>query len=225
MLCDLGDYDKATSTYARALATSNGAERRSARVPRGRAGRERLVADARRAAHEGCEGREPITPTKSRLFSAPRASRVASRRTTCSRSLERAYAADPSSKQVAALYEGLDGRSGQARPARGRSSRSSSRTRRTRSAARRWRTSSARAGCRVTRTWTRARSSSRSRSSSIPRTKARSTTCATPTVARAATGIACSRSPKKRSRTPARTATRRSSSRRPAPSPGVSSGI
>ena len=58
VLCDLGDYDKATSTYARALATSGGAERRSARVPRGRAGRERLVADARRRARERARRRE-----------------------------------------------------------------------------------------------------------------------------------------------------------------------
>ena len=130
------------------------------------------------------------------------------------------------SKQAAALYEGIDGRGGQARRARAASSRRSSQTEADKKRAREARARLRHAlGRRVTRTSTRARSSSRSRSSSIPRTRARSTTCATPTGARAATGIACSRSPKRRSRTPARTATRRSSSRRPARSPGVSSAI
>lgn len=108
VLCDLGDYDKATSTYARALATSNGQDAEA------RACLEDVQAESgswqthvaqlqERARSAGDEG---DAATKSRLLL--RAARITRRFAPDDvlGMLERAYATDPSSKQCAALYEG-----------------------------------------------------------------------------------------------------------------------
>lgn len=105
VFCDLGDYDKATSTYARALSTSGGqsAEARAcledvqAESGSWKAHVEQLV----RASDEA-----DSSAAKSRLLL--RASRVARRFAPDEvfDLLERAYIADPGSKQTAALYEG-----------------------------------------------------------------------------------------------------------------------
>ncbi len=105
VLCDVGDYDKATSTYARSLAASGGEN------PEARACLEDVkaesgswqahVAQLLRKAHEAPNG-----GARSRLFlrAARVAKRFAPQETTAM--LEKAYVADPSSKQIAALYEG-----------------------------------------------------------------------------------------------------------------------
>ena len=110
VLCDLGDYDKATSTYARSLATSGG-ENADARacledVQAESGSWQPHVAALTEAAAEG-------TPEqKCRLFL--RAARIARRfqPDAVLALLEQAYAADPRSKQAAALYEGALGEAG-----------------------------------------------------------------------------------------------------------------
>ena len=105
VLCDLGDYDKATSTYARALETSGG-ESVEARacledVQAESGSWKAHVKQLTRAATEA-----DVPEIESRLVL--RAARV-TRRFAPDKSLdllERSYSADPSSKQVAALYEG-----------------------------------------------------------------------------------------------------------------------
>ncbi|MBX3191757.1 MAG: tetratricopeptide repeat protein [Labilithrix sp.] len=111
VLCDLGDYDKATSTYARALATSGGenAEARACLedVQAESGSWQTHVAQLTRAAASVESGE-----AKSRLFL--RAARITRRFAPDDvlDMLERAYAADPASKQSAALYEGLLGELG-----------------------------------------------------------------------------------------------------------------
>ncbi len=104
VLCDLGDYDKATSTYARALATSNGQS-----------------ADARACledvqAESGSWQSHVSALTNTAMEASPdqrcrlflRAARITRRFQPDGvvGLLERAYAADPSNKQAAALFEG-----------------------------------------------------------------------------------------------------------------------
>jgi len=113
VLCDLGDYDKATSTYARALATSGGQN------PEARACLEDVqaesgswqthVAQLSRAANDtSLDG-----AARSRLYL--RAARITRRFSPDDvlDLLEQAYSADPASKQAAALYEGMMGELGQ----------------------------------------------------------------------------------------------------------------
>lgn len=111
VLCDLGDYDKATSTYARALATSGGNN------PEARACLEDVqaesgswqthVAQLVRAANEA----EPADRARRYLRAARITRRFAPE--SVQELLEQAYSADPTSKQAAALYEGMMGELGQ----------------------------------------------------------------------------------------------------------------
>jgi len=111
VLCDLGDYDKATSTYARALATSGGNN------PEARACLEDVqaesgswqthVAQLVRAANEA----EPHDRARRYLRAARITRRFAPE--SVQELLEQAYSADPTSKQAAALYEGMMGELGQ----------------------------------------------------------------------------------------------------------------
>jgi tetratricopeptide (TPR) repeat protein len=104
VLCDLGDYDKATSTYARALATSEGQNADA------RACLEDVQAESgswqshvNALVNAAAEG----TPEqRCRLYL--RAARVTRRfqPDAVVGLLERAYTADPSDKQAAALFEG-----------------------------------------------------------------------------------------------------------------------
>lgn len=111
VLCDLGDYDKATSTYARALATSNGqnAEARACLedVQAESGSWQTHVSQLTKAAKD-----ESDPAAKSRLLL--RAARITRRFSPDDvlEMLERAYGADPSSKQAAALYEGSMGEAG-----------------------------------------------------------------------------------------------------------------
>ena len=111
VLCDLGDYDKATSTYARALATSNGQNAEA------RACLEDVQAESgswqthvsqltRSAASET----DPAAKSRYHL----RAARITRRFAPDDvlDMLEQAYSADPTSKQAAALYEGMMGEGG-----------------------------------------------------------------------------------------------------------------
>ncbi len=110
VLCDLGDYDKATSTYARALATSGGDS------PEARACLEDVQADSGSwQSHVQAlvqQAQDASGATKCRLLL--RAARITRRFAPDDvlDLLERAYGADPSSKQAAALYEGLLGELG-----------------------------------------------------------------------------------------------------------------
>ncbi|AKU99995.1 TPR domain protein, putative component of TonB system [Labilithrix luteola] len=105
VLSDLGDYDKATSTYARALATSGGqsADARGCLedVQAESGSWQTHVQQLVRAASEAESGEG-----RSRLYL--RAARIARRFAPddVQDLLERAYSADPSNKQNAALYEG-----------------------------------------------------------------------------------------------------------------------
>src|SRR5262249_55900891 len=105
VLCDVGDYDKATATYARALAASGGGNTEASACledVQAEAGSwQAHVAQLLRKAHEA-DG-----ATKARLFL--RAARVAKRFAPeeVSAMLEKAYVADPMSKEAAALYEGM----------------------------------------------------------------------------------------------------------------------
>ena len=111
VLCDLGDYDKATSTYARALSTSGGNN------PEARACLEDVQAESgswqthvQALTRSAADAESP--EGKSRLLL--RASRIARRFAPDEvlDLLERAYAADPMSKEAAALFEGLLSESG-----------------------------------------------------------------------------------------------------------------
>ena len=111
VLCDLGDYDKATSTYARALTTSNG------QSVEARACLEDVQAESGSwQTHVSQLSRavaaESDPAAKSRLFL--RAARITRRFAPDDvlGMLEQAYSADPSSKQAAALYEGMMGEAG-----------------------------------------------------------------------------------------------------------------
>jgi tetratricopeptide (TPR) repeat protein len=113
VLRDLGDYDKATATYARSLAASGGRNQEASAcledVQVEAAGWQAHVATILRAAHQA------KTPeAKSRLFL--RAARVTRRFAPPETEgmLAQAYAADPSSKQAAALYEGMLAEAGRA---------------------------------------------------------------------------------------------------------------
>jgi len=106
VLRDLGDYDKATATYARSLAASGGKNQEASAcledVQIEAADWQGHVATILRAAHQA-KGPE----AKSRLFL--RAARIARRFAPPETEgmLAQAYAADPSSKQAATLYEGM----------------------------------------------------------------------------------------------------------------------
>ncbi|MBN9159751.1 MAG: hypothetical protein BGO98_42650 [Myxococcales bacterium 68-20] len=110
VLCDLGDYDKATSTYARALATSNGqnAEARACLedVQAESGSWQSHVSALANAATEGSHAQ--------RCRQYLRAARVTRRfqPDAVVGLLERAYAADPANKQAAALFEGALGELG-----------------------------------------------------------------------------------------------------------------
>jgi tetratricopeptide (TPR) repeat protein len=106
VLCDRGDYEKATATYARSLGASGGRNQEASAcledVQIDAAGWQAHVAELLRSAHAA------KTPEdKSRLFL--RAARVTRRFDPAETEgiLANAYAADPSSKQAAALYEGM----------------------------------------------------------------------------------------------------------------------
>ncbi|HEX7600416.1 MAG TPA: hypothetical protein VF316_02380, partial [Polyangiaceae bacterium] len=105
VLCDLGDYDKATATYARSLAASGGANKDASAsledVQAESGSWQELVGQLLRAAHEVGDG-----PVRSRMFL--RAARIARRFAPddMGEMLAKAYAADPTSKPTAALYEG-----------------------------------------------------------------------------------------------------------------------
>ncbi|MDB4996993.1 MAG: domain protein putative component of TonB system, partial [Myxococcaceae bacterium] len=111
VLCDLGDYDKATSTYARALATSGGANAEARAcledVQAESGSWQTHVSQLTKSAKD-----ESDPAAKSRLLM--RAARITRRFSPDDvlAMLERSYAADPSSKQAAALYEGAMGEAG-----------------------------------------------------------------------------------------------------------------
>src|SRR5580658_4638409 len=106
VLCDLGDYEKATATYARSLGASGGKNQEASAcledLQVDASGWQAHVAGLLRRAHEAT-----LPEAKSRLFL--RAARVTRRFDPAETEgmLASAYAADPSSKQAAALYEGM----------------------------------------------------------------------------------------------------------------------
>jgi tetratricopeptide (TPR) repeat protein len=106
VLCDLGDYEKATATYARSLGASGGKNQEASAcledLQVDASGWQAHVAGLLRRAHEAT-----LPEAKSRLFL--RAARVTRRfdPPETEGMLANAYAADPSSKQAAALYEGM----------------------------------------------------------------------------------------------------------------------
>jgi tetratricopeptide (TPR) repeat protein len=106
VLCDLGDYEKATSTYARSLAASGGKNHEASEcledLQVDSTGWQAHVAALLRRAHE-----VQVPEAKSRLFL--RAARVTRRFDPHETEgmLANAYAANPASKQAAALYEGM----------------------------------------------------------------------------------------------------------------------
>lgn len=106
VLCDAGDYDKATATYARSLAASGGENKEASAcledVQAESGSWQGHVAALVRAAND-----LPNGPAKSRLFM--RASRIARRFAPeeVESFLARAYTADPLNRQAAALYEGM----------------------------------------------------------------------------------------------------------------------
>ncbi|HSQ63021.1 MAG TPA: tetratricopeptide repeat protein, partial [Polyangiaceae bacterium] len=104
VLCDMGDHDKATATYARALAASGGENKEASAcledVQAESGSWEGQVSQLLRAANDTSGA------AKARLLL--RAARIARRFApdeTVSM-LARAYAADPMARQIAALYEG-----------------------------------------------------------------------------------------------------------------------
>jgi len=105
VLCDAGDYDKATSTYARSLSLSQGQNAQASAcledVQAESGSWQAHVAQLVRASQEA-QG-----AVRGRLLL--RAARVAKRFAPdeVEGFLQRAYTADPESKQIAALYEGL----------------------------------------------------------------------------------------------------------------------
>ncbi|MEO7110442.1 MAG: hypothetical protein ABI183_08405, partial [Polyangiaceae bacterium] len=106
VLCDAGDHDKATATYARALAASDGQNRDASAsledVQAESGSWQQQVAALLRAGHEAT-----IPAAKARLFL--RASRITRRFAPeeVEAQLAQAYAADPTSRAASALYEGL----------------------------------------------------------------------------------------------------------------------
>jgi golgin subfamily B member 1 len=104
VLGDLGDNDKATATYARALAASGGANKDASAcledVQAESGSWEQQVAQLLRTANEA------VGAIKGRLLL--RAARIARRFAPqeMTSMLARAYAADPMSREIAALYEG-----------------------------------------------------------------------------------------------------------------------
>lgn len=112
VLCDLGDYDKATSTYARALATSGGkSTEASACLEDVQAESGSWQTHVSQLTTQGAA--DDLDPAaKSRLFL--RAARITRRFAPDDvlEMLENAYGADPTSKQAATLYEGMMGEAG-----------------------------------------------------------------------------------------------------------------
>jgi golgin subfamily B member 1 len=111
VLSDLGDYEKATATYARSLGASGGKNQEASAcledVQVDSDGWQKHVAGLLREAHAA------TTPAaKSRLFL--RAARVTRRfdPPETEGMLANAYSADPTSRQAAALYEGMLAESG-----------------------------------------------------------------------------------------------------------------
>jgi tetratricopeptide (TPR) repeat protein len=106
VLCDVGDYDKATATYARSLAASGGANKEASAcledVQAESGSWQTQVAALLRAGKD-----ESDLKAKARYFL--RAARITKRFAPdeAEMQLGRAYAADPMSKSIAALYEGL----------------------------------------------------------------------------------------------------------------------
>ncbi|MEO8800480.1 MAG: hypothetical protein ABI551_21485, partial [Polyangiaceae bacterium] len=106
VLCDGGDHDKATATYARALAASDGQNRDASAcledVQAESGSWQQQVAALLRAGNEAT-----IPSHKARAFL--RASRITRRFAPeeVEGQLAQAYAADPTSRPAAALYEGL----------------------------------------------------------------------------------------------------------------------
>ncbi len=112
VLCDAGDYDKATATYARSLAASGGENKEASAcledVQAESGSWQAQVAQLLRSAHE------TSGHAQARLFL--RAARVA-RRFAPEETLDmlsKAYAAEPSARDVAALYEGMMAEGGHA---------------------------------------------------------------------------------------------------------------
>ncbi len=196
VLSDLGDNDKATATYARALAASGGENKEASAcledVQAESGSWEQQVAQLLRASNEATGN------ARGRLL--VRAARIARRFAPDEMvsMLARAYAANPNSREAAALYEGtladkgelarleqeqeallkeIDDRLGRARLAL--------------TFGTRWVSRHQNVGHR--RALPRRVAQARSR-----RRTARSSSCARCTARRAATGIACSRSPKRR---------------------------
>ncbi|WP_394842415.1 tetratricopeptide repeat protein [Pendulispora brunnea] len=106
VLCDVGDYDKATATYARSLAASGGANKEASAcledVQAESGSWQAQVAALLRAGQA-----ETHSKAKARLFL--RAARITKRFAPDEAELQlgRAYAADPLSKPTAAVFEGL----------------------------------------------------------------------------------------------------------------------
>jgi tetratricopeptide (TPR) repeat protein len=106
VLCDLGDYDRATATYARALSASGGQNTEASGcledVQADSATWQDHVARLVRAS-----GEADAAEAKGRMLL--RAARIVRRFAPAEFEdmLQRAYAADPTSKQAAALYEGM----------------------------------------------------------------------------------------------------------------------
>ncbi|MEO8875696.1 MAG: hypothetical protein ABI461_08925, partial [Polyangiaceae bacterium] len=111
VLCDAGDHDKATATYARALAASDGQNRDASAcledVQAESGSWQQQVAALLRAGHEAT-----VASVKARMFL--RASRITRRFAPeeVEAQLAQAYAADPTSRPAAALYEGMMAESG-----------------------------------------------------------------------------------------------------------------
>ncbi len=105
VLCDVGDYDKATATYARSLAASGGANKDASAsledVQAESGSWQEQVAALLRAGNDA-----PDAAARARCFL--RAARIARRFAPeeVGEMLAKAYAADPTSKQAATLYEG-----------------------------------------------------------------------------------------------------------------------
>jgi tetratricopeptide (TPR) repeat protein len=105
VIADAGDYERATATYARSLAASDGANAEAsaslADVQVGEGTWQEHIAGLLRLAHE------EMGTARGRLFL--RAARVVRRFATGETEgmLAQAYAADPFARQVAALYEGM----------------------------------------------------------------------------------------------------------------------
>ncbi len=105
VLCDVGDYDKATATYARSLAASGGANKDASAsledVQAESGSWQQQVAALLRTGHDA-----PDAAARTRAFL--RAARIARRFAPdeVGEMLAKAYAADPTSKQAATLYEG-----------------------------------------------------------------------------------------------------------------------